>query len=315
MATSLPPPRCDGLTVGVISDVAWALNTGQLGTMAPVDVLIVAGNAGHGSAERTAVAALADWAGPATVLYVPGPMECHGLPMAQAVARLRQDAQRTRVKIVHRRAITVGGIRFLGATLWPSFDLFGAAHRARLQAQAEAGWADFLMLLGPTGRPVSAAQLREEYQRDLAWLQRQMAMDPQVPKVLITHFLPAARSLPAGGEAWHEALKANPCEGLVKQAAVAVHGHVHATLDYRLDAPLNRGRVLANGGEPIAALAQATPAWAEGLAAGAPWLGWPWVGASAGDTGACNPAFETPLRFRIDAASGNVERLPALGVG
>ena len=108
-------------------------------------IVIVAENLAPIQQPRCLRAAAAQW-GKAKVLYVPGPVELHGNEIDEARATLAEECQRVGVTLLDPGAVMIGGVRFIGATLWTDFKLCGsarepAAHRAaeqRTTSEAEA---------------------------------------------------------------------------------------------------------------------------------------------------------------------------------
>jgi hypothetical protein len=235
--------------LGLVSDLHLENTPDFVLDTSNLDVLAALGDILSGEVESaTGVDYLAQAAPHIPTLYVPGNHEFEGGTIDQGLARLRKRAKGTKVKVLYRDAVDLFGVRFLGATLWASFDLFGVENRTKCQQEAQKHLHDFKTILAKNGRPFTPAMVRAEHAKDLAWLTAQLAKDPKIPKVLLTHFAPATGSLLRSyGNDPLSAYWVNPCENLVKQAMVSMHGHVHASFDYRLSAaPEGRGRVLAN---------------------------------------------------------------------
>jgi hypothetical protein len=58
-------------------------------------------------------------------IYVPGNHEFYGCDIDRTVEKARAAAAGTNVHVMQDDTVTIGGITFLGATLWTDFDLFG----------------------------------------------------------------------------------------------------------------------------------------------------------------------------------------------
>lgn len=163
----------------------------------------------------------------------------------------------------------VGGVRFIGATGWVDFRLFGDHRMAAAMAAARDGMNDHRRIgwrKRPWGRfrPQEAAVLHAQWR---AYLAAELA-DPKaaaVPIVIVTHHAPSFRSVP---ELWkddpltpafassiaddllsghrdgandhradlHEAIRPTPSINFW------LHGHIHARSDYMID----RTRVVCN---------------------------------------------------------------------
>ena len=222
------------------SDPQFQLDTSDL------DVLVAVGDILSGEQEVTGVEYLAQAAPNIPVLYVPGNHEFEGHTIKGALERLRARAKKTNVRILYRNSVDLLGVRFLGATLWSGFDLFGPQNRRKCQQEAQKHLQDFRRILGTTGRAITPEMVREEHIRDVRWIEKQLMGEP--PVVLLTHFAPAVTSVQR--QYATDPLTAywvNPCEHLVKKSMLAVHGHIHASLSYRLQAaPNEQGKVLCN---------------------------------------------------------------------
>lgn len=158
------------------------------------------------------------------LLYVPGPSDFSGKTLRDTVVQLRAQSRKTTLKILYRNRFNLAGIRFLGVTLWPGFDLFGEIHRKECEAVA-AHLPEFQAILDNHQAPISMHAIRAERQKDVRWLQKEMALDPHVPKVLITHFAPVTVGLPKAllGKPLAGAV-VSPCEALVHKAGLVIHG-------------------------------------------------------------------------------------------
>lgn len=68
----------------------------------------------------------------ARVLYVPGNHEFDGLEHDEAYERLQRVCNYLGIEWLDRETIVIGGVRFIGSTLWSDFDaLAGAARSTR----------------------------------------------------------------------------------------------------------------------------------------------------------------------------------------
>ena len=78
------------------------------------------------------------------VLYVAGNHEFYGSSLDGAVAELDRLCAGTQVRFLDNREVILGGVRFLGTTLWSDFDVFGeSAKKAAAMAEATRHMRDF----------------------------------------------------------------------------------------------------------------------------------------------------------------------------
>jgi len=201
------------------------------------DVLVLAGDIDHG---RRAIERFARW--PVPVLYVAGNHEFYGSQWESLRTDLRRAAEGTAVRFLDNDAVTLGGVRFLGSTLWTDYASSGRP-TSEAMAAAEAFLLDHRRIQTRAGL-FTPAQALEEHQRDRAWLAHELSSrDPDTPTVVITHHGPHPGSLHArfAGSPLNGAFFSDLAE-LVGQADLWLHGHVHDSFDYRV----GRCRVVTN---------------------------------------------------------------------
>jgi hypothetical protein len=222
------------------------------------ELLVLAGDidAGWAGYER-----FAGW--PVPVLVVAGNHEFDGREMTEAWPALRERCARHGLQLLQRETVLIVAadgrrVRFVGATRWSDFDLYGAAERERAQRAA----AYFVRLMAATrrGAPLDAAGVREEGLACRAWLEATLAepaRDRWDATVVVTHFAPSLRSAdPRYGRQPGTASFCNADDDLLVHADLWLHGHLHCRHDYRVDRPGHRptrvvcqARGLASKGE------------------------------------------------------------------
>jgi Icc-related predicted phosphoesterase len=172
------------------------------------------------------------------VLYVPGNHEFYGDSLAGTVRQLKALAEGSQVRILHDEEVHIGGVRFLGSTLWTDFllDGDGEGREAAVQA-ALLTMRDFSRIFLDDERktlftPLDAAAL---FQRHAAWLAHTLDQAHAGPTVVITHHAPSPRSI----EERFRGSPMNACfcsqaEHLLRgsRAALWIHGHMHHSVDY-----------------------------------------------------------------------------------
>jgi len=200
------------------------------------DVLVLAGDIDHGL--RT-IERFAHW--PVPVLYVAGNHEFYGSQREALRAELRRAAEGTALRFLDNDAVALGGVRFLGSTLWTDYTSSGRP-TSEAMAAAETFLLDHRRIQTHSGL-FTPAQALEEHRRDRAWLARELALDPATPTVVITHHGPHPSSIHArfAGSPINGAFVSDLTE-LVAQADLWLHGHVHDSFDYRV----GRCRVVTN---------------------------------------------------------------------
>jgi len=191
---------------------------------------------------------------PMPVLYVPGNHEYDHLDFDETHARLRAACERLGITWLEREVLVIGGIRFVGTTLWTDFDAIvtqpgapeptaGEALKQRHKAYRAANF--YLEKMSGTrrGQPLLAEGWRELGLECQQWLRAALDQPFGGTTVVVTHFAPSLRSAdPRYGVTPSTAGFCNSLEDLMERAQFWLHGHLHCQQDY-----VERGcRVLAN---------------------------------------------------------------------
>lgn len=179
---------------------------------------------------------------PGTVLYVPGNHEYYGWEFDKGLRKLRAEAETAdgRLRVMDRELLVINGVRFLAATAWTDFALFGNAPEASYYAQER--MTDYKRIRVAKGgyRRLRAIDTMREAQESRLWLQRQLEQPHDGPTVVVTHHAPSQQSLlypdadyqadpmaPAFASSW---------EPLMAGVDLWLHGHTHLGMDYRVGA-------------------------------------------------------------------------------
>jgi len=170
------------------------------------------------------------------ILYVPGNHEFYGRDMQQTLSDLQKSGRRFGVDVLDGRGVVIGGVRFLGATLWTDFALHGADPQSLRRAMSDAkyGMSDFSIIRNGTHglfRPEHARQMHLEQVR---WIRERLADEFRGPTVLVTHHLPHPRSIHPKyrGSALNPSFASDLSHFMGSPIALWVHGHTHESCDY-----------------------------------------------------------------------------------
>ncbi|RZJ11335.1 MAG: metallophosphoesterase [Acidovorax sp.] len=226
------------------------------------DVLVLAGDVGSyqtgsqltdddfGLARFSPLPQYAGW--PTPVLFVPGNHEYDAQDFDEAHQRLRHTCERLGIQWLERETLQLGGVRFIGATLWSDFDALadheGATDLTRslkLRDKAFRAANFYLRKTGGTrhGEPFLAEPMREEALVSQAWLTAALAAPFDGPTVVVTHFAPSLRSAdPRYGLVPGTAGFCNGLDALLPHAQLWLHGHLHAPSDYTAEGVHADGR-------------------------------------------------------------------------
>jgi predicted phosphodiesterase len=162
----------------------------------------------------------------------------------RAVTRAGEDAAGT--YFLQRDTVRIGDVRILGCTFWTGFGLFPGRRAPAIKA-CRAEMDDYRRIhLLRARRRLRPRDTDRFHRASVAWLRRRTAAETEArATVVVTHHAPSPQSIdPRYEKALTSAAFVARRERLVREtgAALWVHGHVHASLDY----PVGETRVLAN---------------------------------------------------------------------
>ena len=206
---------------------------------AEADILILAGDIAQGS---QALDLFAEW--PCPVVYVPGNHEYYRASLAGVDAEFRQRAAAfPNVTVLAPGTCVIGGVRFIGCTLWTDYELFGTGNREKAMAACAANLPDHTLIKVAEDVPFTPAVARELHQGQRQWLQARLAEPHAGKTVVVTHHAPSPHSLhPRFAEDLVSAAFISDLGDLLGTANLHVHGHTHNSFDYRVGGT----RVVAN---------------------------------------------------------------------
>jgi predicted phosphodiesterase len=191
---------------------------------AAADVVVLAGDVHNGTAGI-------EWAQRTfdrPVLYVPGNHEYYDGDLAATRARMRAAAHGSHVMLLDPGEVLIGGVRFLGCTLWTDFALNGAGAVAAAASVAVRSSPDFRAIRDGDA-PFAPARWLQLHREELGWLADRLEAGDRGSTVVVTHFLPSRASIaPRFAGHPHNAGFASGLEPLLQRARLWVHGHSHA---------------------------------------------------------------------------------------
>lgn len=215
-----------------------------------VDVVVLAGDIAEGTqgirwARETFITK--------EIIYVLGNHEFYDGHVQFLTKHARDVANRMGVHLLERDAIELGGVRFLGTTLWTDFNFFGTQNRLGAVGAAEMYLNDYQCIKTSVSRPGDAMNrqarlLRAEdtagmHGESSAWLAGELPRGDPAKTVVVTHHAPHRLSVHHRYERDRvTAAYVSDLTRLMGQAAVWVHGHMHDSADYRV----NGTRVICN---------------------------------------------------------------------
>jgi predicted phosphodiesterase len=179
------------------------------------------------------------------VVYVAGNHEPYGHVLQDIELEIREACeQHPNIHFLNCDEIIFSGVRFLGATLWTDFKLFGDDKRWSAMVDARAALNDYQRIRRKSDyrklHPSDTADLHAQHK---AWLNRKLAERFEGATVVITHTAPSMLSVaPEYENDTVSAAFASRLDHLVETCDLWVHGHTHTSFDYHI----GPGRVVCN---------------------------------------------------------------------
>lgn len=180
-------------------------------------------------------------------VYVAGNHEFYGNSVMEGLEWGREAARQCpEVHFLENRSVVLGGVRFLGCTLWTDFELDGDEDTAK--AMASVLMNDYRRVLWRSlpGKEMFTPEMALElHQRSRAWLETELSVPFSGPSVVITHHAPHPYSVNPRfkGSALNAAFASDMADLIVSgRPNLWVHGHMHDSADYMVGST----RVLCN---------------------------------------------------------------------
>lgn len=258
--------------IQLLSDLHLEVHPHFVASPAPnADVLVLAGDIGSyqegsqvkgphfGLEQFSPLPQFAGW--PTPVLFIPGNHEYDAHDFDEAHDRLRRSCDALGIAWLEQQTVVLGGVRFVGTTLWSDFDALAddaqitdLTQRLRMREKAFRAANFYLSKTGTTrgGSPYLAAEVREQSLQDQVWLEDALQQPFDGSTVVVTHFAPSLASADRRyGVVPGTAGFCNSLDRLLPSARLWLHGHLHSATDYerhgtRADGTAWRCRVFAN---------------------------------------------------------------------
>lgn len=212
----------------------------QIGIGADVDVVIAAGDICEGAVQSFAV--LRHFVPAAVpIVFVLGNHEYYRSFVSYELAAARKRAAADNIHLLENDTVVINGVRFVGATLWTDYALFGAEWRQRVMDACRHGLNDH-RLIGWRKQPWEQFRPQEAlllHQQSREYLGALLAERFAGATVVVTHHAPHPGSI---ADCFRTDLLtggfASDCEDLIlaTQPDFWIHGHMHNSADYRVGA-------------------------------------------------------------------------------
>ena len=179
-------------------------------------------------------------------MYVPGNHEFYGEQIHDMTRELVTEGRRFGVEVLEGRSTVIGGVRFLGATLWTDFALGGTDSSSIELAMADArvGMYDFHVIRCGHNRKFRPTDARAIHLARVEWLRSQLAEDFVGTTVVATHHLPHRLSIHPKytGSDLNPGFASDLSNLMGPPVSLWIHGHTHESCDY----VVNGTRVVCN---------------------------------------------------------------------
>jgi predicted phosphodiesterase len=196
-----------------------------------IDVVVLAGDIDHG---RLGLAWAREQFPTQEIVYVAGNHELWGSDLPEMMDSLRVSALVNGIHFLENDSVVLKGVRFIGATLWSDFTLFGDDMREAAMSWSHSVLQDYWRIR-VNGRRLTPTHTAAFHEASVAYITRTL-QDTSHPTVVVTHHAPSSRSVIGR---WRDdpvsASYASPLEPLVGQANLWIHGHTHVPSDYTLN--------------------------------------------------------------------------------
>lgn len=167
-------------------------------------------------------------------VYIAGNSDFYGTKLLDERAIGRQLASEAGIHLLENDCIFVDGIRILGCTLWTDHCLYGNAQKA--MRDASIGIMDYHMISTEAGKldPLDTSAFHKT-SRD--WLSRKLSEPFPGKTIVVSHHAPHPRAIAPAyrDDALNPAFASDlTCLFETRGPELWVHGHVHASHDYRV---------------------------------------------------------------------------------
>lgn len=222
----------------ILSDLHFEYDTEFQVPETTSDVLILAGDISPG---LNGMARFARSTKP--VIYVPGNHEFYGESIHALPAALRLLANGSSIHLLDNDEVRLGDVRFLGATLWTSYELYGIERIGEVTAHADRHLNDYICIQSENAATLTPGQTVSLHRKAVDWLERKLDEPFDGKTVVVTHHAPHPASLmPKHQGKLINAAYASDLTHLMGKAVLWIHGHTHHSIDYTV----NGTRIVTN---------------------------------------------------------------------
>lgn len=170
------------------------------------------------------------------VIYVLGNHEYYGKAYPKHLVDLKRKCNATNIHILENESVEIGGVTFLGCTLWTDFKLYGDPRLAGAQCQEV--MTDYKKIrVSPMYSKLRSIDVAVIHRKSLMWLEKTLTSLPNKPCVVVTHHGPSEKSVPEEhqGDVITSAYVSDLDKFILNYSPLLwLHGHLHNSSDYQI---------------------------------------------------------------------------------
>ena len=223
------------MKIHLMSDLHLEFSGGKFKHTPPeCDVVILAGDTSPGVA---GLVWAAETFGDTPVISIAGNHEFYNQnrQVPRFYDKLHKKASELGIHFLQNESIVINGVRFIGCTLWTSFNLMGDQPLMMLLAEKEMN--DYFAIKQVGGGKLRAQTVLNEHLESMSFLMDELEKKFDGPTVVVTHHAPSEMSVgPYFRNKIDNAFYASNLHGFidVAQPEVWCHGHMHSSSDYMI---------------------------------------------------------------------------------
>jgi hypothetical protein len=163
----------------------------QLRFPAESDVIVLAGDIDVGRRALDSVRRIADDHPSAVIIWVAGNHEFYRTNIDEQIDAFRDAfAGDPRIHFLENDRLDIGGVSFLGCTLWTDFTVLGVGNQSRAFDIARRSLTDFVLIERGAGRRYTPEAAARRFEKSRDFLAAQLVMCDPTNTVVVTHFPP-----------------------------------------------------------------------------------------------------------------------------
>ena len=173
------------------------------------------------------------------IVMVLGNHEYYRRYLREEMKEAQSLAPRFNILLLENREIVLGGVRFVGATLWTDYRIFGDNRRISVMQTCASAMNDHrrINLQKKPWRRFRPQEAELLHHRSRLFIEQTLKSPFAGPTIVLTHHAVHRNSVdPAYRDNWLTAAYASDMSELIEayQPTLWIHGHVHKSFDYSI---------------------------------------------------------------------------------